>query len=186
MIKILEKGQKTFTRTCDRCGCKFQYDLSDLSVVDHISCPCCNTTLTHIGPRAKKVGPNDTDLSTVTFTPQKDYQPYKIDVGDGGYNYMTTTGQYVNPNTVTTISDVNKPGSDGVTGKVDPNITIYANRLPDDVVDDKYNNVGSKLPDDIKDNCMFESDSFKEWYDQWVEEQQSKHAIPVKNKRPKQ
>ena len=37
MIKIIEQGQKTFTRTCDRCGCKFQYDLSDLSGLDYIS-----------------------------------------------------------------------------------------------------------------------------------------------------
>ena len=161
MIKIIEKGQKTFIRTCDRCGCKFQYDLSDLSIVDHIVCPCCNTTLVHIGPNDKKVGHNDTDLSKTTFTPQKDYQSYKIDVGDAGYNYGTTTGQYVNPNTATTISDVNKPGSDCVTGKVDPNITIYANKLPDDIIDDQYNNIGIQLPDDVQDNCCYESDLYK-------------------------
>ena len=72
MIKIIEKGQKTFIRTCDRCGRKFQYDLSDLSIVDHIICPCCNTTLIHIGPNDKKVGYNDTDLSKTIFTPQKE------------------------------------------------------------------------------------------------------------------
>ena len=200
MIKIIEEGQKTFIRTCDRCGCKFQYDLSDLSGLDYLCCPYCHTTLTHIGPQTKKVGPNDTDLSKTNKIDWIDTgkinidnirkhtttTPYKVEVGDAGYNYGTTTGQYVNPNTVTTIGDVNKPGSDCVKGKVDPNITIYANKLPDDIVDDPYNNVGSKLPDDVKDNCMFESDSFREWYDQWVEEQQSKHAIPVKNKRPKQ
>ena len=161
MIKIIEKGQKTFIRTCDRCGCKFQYDLSDLSIVDHIICPCCNTTLVHIGPHAKKVGPNGTDLSKVTFTPQKDYQPYKIDVGDGGYNFGTTTGQYINPNTTITIGDINKPGSDCVTGKVDPNIKIYANKLPDDIVDDKYNNTGMQLPNDVQDNCCYESEDYK-------------------------
>ena len=179
MIKIIEQGQKTFIRTCDRCGCKFQYDLSDLSGLDYISCPYCNTTLIHIGPHAKKVGPNDTDLSKTTFTLQKDYQPYKIDVGDGGYNYGTTTGQYVNPDTVTTISHVNKPGSDGVTGKVDPNIKLYSGKLPDDIVDDPYNNVGSKLPDDIKDDCMFKSDAFNEWYDEWVEQNGKPTQIEV-------
>lgn len=133
MIKIIEKGQKTFIRTCDRCGCKFQYDLSDLSIVDHIICPCCNTTLIHIGPNDKKVGHNDTDLSKTTFTPNKDHQSYTVKVGDAGYTYGTTTGQYVNPNTATTISDINKSGSDCVTGKVDPSISIYANKLPDSV-----------------------------------------------------
>lgn len=177
MIKILEKGQKTFTRTCDRCGCKFQYDLSDLSIVDHISCPCCNTTLIHIGPNNKKVGPNDTDLNKVTFTPQKDYQPYKIDVGDGGYNFGTTTGQYINPNTTITIGDINKPGSDCVTGKVDPNIKIYANKLPDDIVDDKYNTIGMQLPDNVKDNCCYESDNYKAWYEKWCKEIREREPV---------
>lgn len=180
MIKIIEQGQKTFIRTCDRCGCKFQYDLSDLSIVDHIICPYCNTTLVHIGPNDKNVGHNGTDLSKVTFTPQKDYQPYKIDVGDAGYTYVTTTGQYVNPNTATTISDVNKHGSDCITGKVDPNITIYANKLPDDIVDDKYNNVSMSLPDDVQDNCCYESDDYKAWYEKWCKEIREREPIKCK------
>ena len=177
MIKILEKGQKTFTRTCDRCGCKFQYDLSDLSIVDHIICPCCNTTLVHIGPNDKKVGHNDTDLSKTTFTPQKDHQSYTVKVGDAGYTYGTTTGQYVNPNTATTISDINNPGSDGVTGKIDPNIKIYANKLPDDIVDDPYNNIGMSLPNDIKDNCCYESDDYKAWYEKWCKEIREREPV---------
>ena len=181
MIKIIEKGQKTFIRTCDRCGCKFQYDLSDLSGLDYISCPCCHTTLTHIGPHAKKVEPNDTDLSKTTFTPQKDYQPYKIDVGDGGYNFGTTTGQYINPNTTITVGDINKPGSDGAMGGVDPNIKIYANKLLDDIVDDKYNTIGMQLPDDVQDNCCYESDSYKAWYKKWCKEIQERKPIECKN-----
>lgn len=176
MIKIIEQGQKTFTRTCDRCGCKFQYDLSDLIGLDYISCPCCHTTLVHIGPHAKKVGPNDTD-----FTPQKNCQPYKIDVGDGGYNYGTTTGQYVNPNTTITIGDINKLGSDGVTGEVDPNVKIYANKLPDDIVDDKYNTIGMQLPDDVQDNCCYESDSYKAGYEKWCKEIKEREPIKCKN-----
>ena len=128
MIKIIEQGQKTYIRICDRCGCKFQYDLSDLSGLDYINCPCCHTTLTHIGPHAKKVGPNDTDISKANKIDEKDRSsgnfdtgkinvddirkhtatlPYVIKVGDAGYNYATTTGQYVNQNTATTISDGN-------------------------------------------------------------------------------
>ena len=177
MIKIIEQGQKTFTRTCDRCGCKFQYDLSDLSGLDYISCPCCHTTLTHIGPHAKKAGHNDTDLSKTTFTPQKDYQPYKIDVGDTGYTYGTTTGQYVNPNTFTTISDVTKHST--ITGG-DPNATIYANKLPDDIIDDQYNNVGIQLPDDVQDNCCYESGRYKAWYNEQCKKIQENAPIKCK------
>ena len=180
MIKIIEQGQKTFTRTCDRCGCKFQYDLSDLSIADHIICPCCNTILVHIGPNDKKVWRNDTDLSKTTFTPQKDCQPYKIDVGDGGYNFGTTTGQYINPNTTITIGDINKPGSDSVTGEIDPNIKIYANKLPDDIIDDQYNNVGIQLPDDVQDNCCYESDLYKAWYEKWCKKIKENAPIECK------
>ena len=180
MIKIIEQGQKTFTRTCDRCGCKFQYDLSDLSGSEYISCPCCHNTLIHTGPNDKKAGHNDTDLSKTTFTPQKDYQPYKIDIGDGGYNFGTTTGQYINPNTTITIGDLNKPGSDGVTGEVNPNIKIYANKLPDDIVDDKYNNVSMSLPDDVQDNCCYESDDYKAWYEKWCKKIKENAPIECK------
>lgn len=180
MIKIIEQGQKTFTRTCDRCGCKFQYDLSDLSIVDHIICPCCHNTLIHIGPNDKKAGHNDTDLSKTTFTPQKDYQPYKIDVGDAGYNYGTTTGQYINPNTTITIGDINKPGSDGVIAKEDPRVTLYSNKFPDDIVDDQYNNVGIQLPDDVQDNCCYESDNYKAWHEKWCKKMQENAPIECK------
>ncbi len=148
MIKILEKGQQTFTRTCDRCGCKFQYDLSDLSGLDYISCPCCHTTLTHVGPK------------TVKMNLIKDNKT----VGNAGYNYATTTGQHVNPNTVTSR-------------KVDPSITIYSNKLPDDIVDDPYNNIGMSLPNDIKDNCCYESDDYKAWYEKWCKEIRERESV---------
>lgn len=190
MIKILEKGQKTFTRTCDRCGCKFQYDLSDLGGLDFINCPCCHTTLTHIGPKATKIDLgksnkidwidtgkiNVDDIRKHTTT-----TPYKVEVDDWGYNYVTTTGQYINPNTTITIGDINKPGSDCVTGKVDPNVTIYANKLPDDIVDDPYNNIGVQLPDDIKDNCCYESDSYKAWHEKWCKEIREREPVKCKN-----
>ena len=173
MIKIIEKGQKTFIRTCDRCGCKFQYDLSDLSGSDYISCPYCHTTITHVGPKTTKIDLDKTnkidwiDTGKINVDDIKKHTittPYKVEVGDGGYNFGTTTGQYINPNTTITIGDINKPGSDGVTGEVDPNIKIYANKLPDNIVDDKYNNIGMQLPDDVQDNCCYESDRYKAWY----------------------
>ena len=194
MIKIIEKGQKTFVRICDRCGCKFQYDLSDLSGLEYISCPCCHNSLVHIGPHAKKVGSNDTDLSKsnkidwidtgkINVDDIKKHTtttPYKVEVGDGGYNFGTTTGQYINPNTTITIGDANKLGSDGVTGKIDPNIKIYANKLPDDIVDDKYNTIGMQLPDDVQDNCCYESDNYKAWYEKWCKEIKENAPIECK------
>lgn len=181
MIKIIEQGQKTFTRTCDRCGCKFQYDLSDLGGLDYISCPCCYTTLTHVGPKAIKIDLSKTNcIGAEEMRKNSVITPNKIEVGDAGYNYVTTTGQYVNPNTVTTIGDINKPGSDCVTGKVDPSITIYANKLPDDIVDDPYNNIGMSLPDDIKDNCCYESKDYKAWYKEWCKKIREREPIKCK------
>lgn len=190
MIKILEQGQKTFTRTCDRCGCKFQYDLSDLSGLDYINCPCCHTTLTHIGPKAVKIDLGKTNKIDWIDTGKIDIDnirkhttttPYKIEVGDAGYNYATTTGQYVNPNTTITVGDIKKPGSDCITGKVDPSITIYANKLPDNIVDDPYNNIGMQLPDDVKDNCCYESDNYKAWHEKWCK--YIKENEPIKCKK---
>ena len=158
MIKIIEKGQQTFTRTCNRCGCKFQYDLSDLSGLDYINCPFCHTTLTHVGPKAIKM-----DLDKTNKT-----------VGDAGYNYATTTGQYVNPNTVTTISDVTITVGD-------PNATIYTRELPDDIIDDQYNNIGIQLPDDVQDNCCYESDLYKAWYEKWCKKIKENAPIKCKN-----
>lgn len=158
MIKIIEKGQQTFTKTCDRCGCKFQYDLSDLSGLDYINCPFCHTTLTHVGPKAIKM-----DLIKDNKT-----------VGDAGYNYATTTGQYVNTNTVTTISDATITVGD-------PNATIYTVELPDDIVDDPYNNIGMNLPDNVKDNCCYKSDSYKTWYEKWHQAIVGKEPIKCKN-----
>lgn len=158
MIKILEKGQQTFTRTCDRCGCKFQYDLIDLGGLDYINCPFCHTTLTHVGPKAIKINLDKTNKTA----------------GNTGYNYATTTGQYVNPNTVTTISDVTITVGD-------PNATIYTRELPDDLVDDQYNNIGIQLPDDVQDNCCYESDLYKAWYEKWCKKIKENAPIECKN-----
>lgn len=190
MIKIIEQGQKTFTRTCDRCGCKFQYDLSDLGGLDYISCPYCHTTITHVGPKAIKMDlgkankidwsdktPCNFDTGKINVDDIRKHTtttPYKVEVGNGGYNYVTTTGKYVNPNTVTTISDA-------TITVVDPNATIYTRELPDDIVDDPYNNIGMSLPNDVKDNCCYESDSYKAWYEKWHQAIVEKEPIKCKN-----
>lgn len=147
MIKIIKEGQKAFTRTCDRCGCKFQYDLSDLSGLDYISCPYCHTTLAHIGPHPKKVGPNDTDLSKINFIPN---------------GYQPLTGSSTPPPPPTTGSNVTKAN------------------LPDDIVDDPYNNIGMQLPDNVKDNCCYVSDGYKAWYEKWCKLIKEKESIKCK------
>ena len=159
MIKIIEQGQKTFTRTCDRCGCKFQYDLSDLSGLDYISCPYCHNTLTHIGPKTAKIDLDKTNcIDAEEMRKNSVITPNKIEVGDAGYTYGTTC----------------------ITGEVDPSITIYANKLPDDIVDDPYNNIGMSLPNDVKDNCCYESDGYKAWYEKWCKEIQDNKPIKCK------
>lgn len=91
MIKIIEKGQKTFTITCDRCGCKFQYDLEDLCGLDYIECPCCYTLLTHIGLNTNKIDLNKNNKIDWDNL-NKFITPCKVEVGDGNYDYVTTTG----------------------------------------------------------------------------------------------
>lgn len=186
MIKVIEEGQTIFTRTCDRCGCKFQYDLSDLCGFDFIPCPHCHKSLAHVGPKAIKIDlnkTNKTDTNQVNWDNIKTYTtPCKIEVSDGRYNYATTTGKYINPNTATTISvgDVD-PKSGGVTFTGgDPNVTIHASNLPDDIVDDPYNKIGSDLPDDVKDDCMYKSEKFKNWYEIWMKDQEKNKIINCK------
>ncbi len=185
MIKMLEKGQKTFTRTCDRCGCKFQYDLSDLGGLDYIDCPYCHTTITHVGPKAIKINLGKTNkvdwIDTGKINVDDITTPYKVEVGDAGYNYITVTGtQYADPNVITTVkaNEATKPST--ITGG-DPNATIYTGKLPDDIVDDPYNNIGMRLPDDVKDNCCYESDSYKTWYEKWHQAIVEKEPIKCKN-----
>ena len=162
MIKVIEKGWTTFTKTCDRCGCKFQYDLSDLSGLDYINCPCCHTTLVHVGPKAIKI-----DLNKSNYIDLEEMRknivitPNKIDVGDGNYRYASGTGDYIDPNSTITISKPYNPKSDTISSPPNPKWTIHCNKpsiLPDDIVDDPYNNIGSSLPDNIipgnvSDNC---------------------------------
>lgn len=127
MIKIIEKGQKTFTRTCDRCGCKFQYDLEDLCGLDYIECPCRYTSLTHIGPNTNKIDLNKNNK--IDWDNLKKYiTPCKVEVGDGNYDYVTTTG--TDPTYKVKANNITKQT---VLKGGDPNATIYANKLHNDV-----------------------------------------------------
>ena len=168
MIKIIEQGQKTFIRTCDRCGCKFQYDLSDLSGSDYISCPYCHTTIVHIGPKTIKIDldkTNKTDeINIDNIRKHTTTTPYKVEVSDTNYNCITTTGtQYADPNIITTIK-ANKITELSMIVGGDPNVTIGIN----------------KIPDIVKDNCCYESADYKTWYNEWRKELEKESQINVK------
>lgn len=47
MIKIIKPGKKEFTVTCDKCGCVFSYELSDI-YISGVTCPECGKYVTHI------------------------------------------------------------------------------------------------------------------------------------------
>ncbi len=52
MIKIIRPGQLTFNGHCDRCGCEFTYELSDLfsrGCSEGVDCPTCKKTIYHMG-----------------------------------------------------------------------------------------------------------------------------------------
>lgn len=49
-IKVVEHGNKRFRTTCYICGCKFEYDwtdVEDLHESPKIHCPDCGHTLAH-------------------------------------------------------------------------------------------------------------------------------------------
>ena len=49
MIKIIKHGKKMFEATCNKCGCKFSYELEDIGLVipGHVRCPECDTSVEH-------------------------------------------------------------------------------------------------------------------------------------------
>ena len=57
MIKIL-KEPELITTTCNRCGCKFQYDWTDVTYlvgsVGHVYCPVCDLQIQHIIPKSSE------------------------------------------------------------------------------------------------------------------------------------
>lgn len=46
-IKIIKPGQTEFNGFCDRCGCWFTYELSDLTLTGTVDCPTCKKTYYH-------------------------------------------------------------------------------------------------------------------------------------------
>jgi len=72
MIKVIKAGQKEFFGFCDRCGCEFSYDISDLKlgIGDKIACPTCGKDYLH--PTKTKESELATDpykLTDITWPP---------------------------------------------------------------------------------------------------------------------
>lgn len=47
MITILKKGKTKFTTICKKCGCEFEYELSDLEYGYYVICPECKDKCYH-------------------------------------------------------------------------------------------------------------------------------------------
>lgn len=49
MIEIIRHGNRTFTATCEICGCNFSYGLDDIvhSMIAHVKCPECGSFVEH-------------------------------------------------------------------------------------------------------------------------------------------
>lgn len=65
MIKIIKPGKKEFTAICDKCGCEFTYELSDLSLNNYVPCPECHYGYLHLFQGQILNNYSDTTLSSV-------------------------------------------------------------------------------------------------------------------------
>ena len=59
MIKIIKPGNLNFVKTCDKCGCVFEYEIIDINN-GFIKCPTCSKDLVAI------TGVGDTPIDLVT------------------------------------------------------------------------------------------------------------------------
>lgn len=46
MIKVIEHGYQKYYESCYRCGCRFEYELEDISD-GYVKCPDCGTNSLH-------------------------------------------------------------------------------------------------------------------------------------------
>lgn len=47
MKKVIESGKKEFIAVCDKCGCKFSYELEDVAG-GVVNCPECDEYVVHL------------------------------------------------------------------------------------------------------------------------------------------
>lgn len=73
MREIIEHGKKSFTIQCNKCGCKFKYDLEDISCGGFLYCPECLQICYHPNQVVKEPS---SEISGYTNTPWVfDYKP---------------------------------------------------------------------------------------------------------------
>ena len=51
MKKIIRHGYGQYVATCDRCACKFVYELQDINGLGFVSCPECYQEILHDSDR---------------------------------------------------------------------------------------------------------------------------------------
>lgn len=66
MIEIIEKRkQEKFTRECEKCGCKYSYELEDITAGMETECPECKHMNFHYIQPCKKAAPKKTTKKEV-------------------------------------------------------------------------------------------------------------------------
>lgn len=47
MIKVIEHGYKKYQTSCDRCECRFEYEIDDVNSKGVVQCPDCKNDCYH-------------------------------------------------------------------------------------------------------------------------------------------
>lgn len=61
MKEIIEHGKKSFIIQCNKCGCKFKYDLEDIGCGGYLYCPECLEMCFHPNQIVKEPSPEISD-----------------------------------------------------------------------------------------------------------------------------
>lgn len=103
MKKIITSGKKEFIAVCNRCGCKFSYELEDVLWNNVVKCPECNEHVSHIVPHELEF--------LYQNVPYSAYQniPYSIPCTESGSSEDTISTTYDNYDDVAVWT----PTSDG-------------------------------------------------------------------------
>lgn len=68
MIKVLKRGNRKYLGKCSRCGCEFQYELSDLDCAEMVYCPECGKRIGHLKDNAIMTKDEDPTIVRLIFT----------------------------------------------------------------------------------------------------------------------
>lgn len=73
-MRIIEDGYNTFIGRCNNCGCKFEYNLSDVSI--GVICPHCGGYVVHSAKNHKET---TADEKQIKFAIRHNRSARKID-----------------------------------------------------------------------------------------------------------